>query len=68
LIGAWSALCQVGEQPPSAEFTQVYPYLTTVTGNRFRFRGGDPALIRENLSRLFETAIPGKSIAARIEN
>jgi Amt family ammonium transporter len=67
LIGAWSALCQIGEQPPSEEFTQVYPYLTTVTGNRFRFRGGDPAQIRENLSRLFETAIPGKPITARIE-
>jgi Amt family ammonium transporter len=67
LIGAWSALCQVSERPPSDEFRQVYPYLTTVTGNRFRFRGGDPSQIKENLNRLFESAIPGKAIGTRIE-
>src|SRR5439155_774693 len=40
LLRAWSALCQAGHRPPSEDFKAVYPYLTTVTGNRFRFRGG----------------------------
>src|SRR5262249_18309809 len=42
LLHVWSDLCQVGAGPPSAEFRAVYPFLTTVQGNRFRFRGGDP--------------------------
>src|SRR5262249_44175872 len=54
LLHAWSELCQVGAAPPSKEFRSVYPFLTTVQGNRFRFRGGDPASIRDNLQRLFE--------------
>src|SRR5262245_54794812 len=40
LLRAWSALCQAGAAPPSPEFRAVYPYLTTVQGNRFHFRGG----------------------------
>ena len=40
LIQAWSGLCQTSAAPPAPEFKAVYPYLTTVQGNRFRFRGG----------------------------
>jgi Amt family ammonium transporter len=54
LIHAWSDMCQVSAQPPSSEFRAVYPYVTTVQGNRFRFRGGDPQNMRENLERLFQ--------------
>jgi ammonium transporter len=53
LIHAWSELCRAGTQPP-AEFRAVYPYVTTVQGNRFRFRGGDPAELRSSLERLFQ--------------
>jgi ammonium transporter len=53
LVHAWAALCQNGPEPPPAEFAQLYPYVTTVEGNRFRFRDGDPVLMRENLGRLF---------------
>jgi ammonium transporter len=59
LIEAWSALCQTGARPPSPEFLAVYPYVTTVQGNRFRFRGGDPQRMREDLARLFERAVGG---------
>jgi ammonium transporter len=59
LIQVWSALCQTGPQPPEAEFLAVYPYLTTVQGNRFRFRGGDPSLLRDNLARLFQKHLGG---------
>jgi ammonium transporter len=48
----WSELCQTGAAPPPAEFRSVYPYMTTVQGNRFRFRGGDPKMMSENLRLL----------------
>ena len=30
------------------------PYVTTVQGNRFRFRGGDPDRMRDSLQKLFQ--------------
>jgi Amt family ammonium transporter len=54
LIHVWSGLCQTGTRPPEPEFLTIYPYLTTVQGNRFRFRGGDPVLMRDNLLKLFQ--------------
>ena len=66
LIHAWSALCQVGSKPPSEEFRAVYPYLTTVQGNRFRFRGGNPDAIRNSLTQLLRAKLPG-TVRARVE-
>jgi ammonium transporter len=54
LIRLWSELCQAGKDPPAPEFLAVYPYLTTVQGNRFRFRGGDPMALSEQLQQLFQ--------------
>jgi ammonium transporter len=59
LIHVWSDLCQTGSRPPSPEFTAVYPYMTTVRGNRFQFRGGDPVAIKDNLQRLFRSHFGG---------
>jgi ammonium transporter len=59
LIQVWSSLCQTGARPPEPEFLAVYPYLTTVQGNRFRFRGGDPIKLRDNLTRLFQKHLGG---------
>jgi hypothetical protein len=67
LIHAWSNLCQARATPPAAEFTAVYPYLTTVTGNRFRFRGGDSKAMRANLERLFQDNLEGSAIRAHVE-
>jgi hypothetical protein len=68
LIHAWSNLCQVSPKPPSPEFKAVYPYVTTVQGNRFRFRGGDPAAMRENLQRLFQDNLDGTPVRAHVES
>jgi hypothetical protein len=68
LIHAWSDLCQTGKQPPSPEFKAVYPYLTTVHGNRFHFRGGDPRTMRDNLQRLFENQLDGSAIKVYVES
>jgi Amt family ammonium transporter len=67
LIRAWSDMCQAGPQPPTAEFRTVYPYITTVQGNRFRFRGGDPRTMRESLERLFGDKLH-LAIKAHVEN
>jgi ammonium transporter len=66
LMHTWSGLCQVGSTPPSDEFRAVYPYLTTVQGNRFRFRGGDPDVVSTNLQKLFERRM-STPIRVRVE-
>jgi Amt family ammonium transporter len=68
LIAAWSALCQAREAGPSPHFAAVYPYLTTVSGNRFRFNGGEPALVRSNLEQLLAGALDGRPLNARVES
>jgi ammonium transporter len=68
LIHVWSDLCQAGARPPEPEFRAVYPNVTTVRGNRFRFRGGDPIQMRDNLQRLFQERLKGRSIQAHVES
>jgi len=67
LMRVWSDLCQAGPTPPSVEFQAVYPYVTTVQGNRFRFRGGDPVAMSANLLRLFGDRLGGKTLRASVE-
>jgi ammonium transporter len=50
----WSELCKPSDTPPKPEFVEVYKHLTTVSGNKFKFRGGDPVEIKRNLVALFE--------------
>lgn len=53
LIHAWSDLCQPTPEP-EPEFKAVYPFVTTVQGNRFQFRGGDQESMKLNMQKLFE--------------
>jgi hypothetical protein len=66
LIQAWSELCQPKEGPLDPDFKAVYPYVTTVQGNRFRLRGGDPKTLAANIQRLFTKKL-GKPIKVRVE-
>jgi ammonium transporter len=59
LMTVWSKLCQPSENPPSKEFRAIYPYVTTVSGNKFRFRGGDPVAMKSALQKLFTDALGG---------
>ena len=68
LMDTWSELCQTGPQPAPTELRAVYPFLTTVQGNRFHFRGGDPAAMSGYLTHLFEGRLPGQKIQARVES
>ena len=64
MIRAWSELCQPGPRP--MEFAALYPFLTTVQGNRFTFRGGDPDALRGNLQKLLQTLLKAP-IKTRVE-
>jgi Amt family ammonium transporter len=67
LANVWSDLCQAGPKPPTPEFRAVYPYLTTMQGNRFHFRGGDSSTLSGSLQRLFQQRLAGTPVKARIE-
>jgi ammonium transporter, Amt family len=66
MMQAWSEMCQAGSKPPP-EFRAVYPFVTTIRDGRFRFRGGDPTAMRENLERLFRNRLGGADVRAVIE-
>jgi ammonium transporter len=68
LLHAWSELCQTGPTPPPEEFRAVYPFVTTVQGNRFHFRGGDSAKLAEAMKRLFQARLGGSAVSARVED
>jgi ammonium transporter len=65
LIHTWSEMCQPGDGCPP-EFKAVYPYVTTVQGNRFQFRGGDRDTMRDTLQKLFSQRL-GRPVRTRIE-
>ncbi len=66
LLKAWNELCLPSDTPTDADFKSVYPYITTVQGNRFRFRGGDPAKMSSCLLKLLQTKL-GKPLKVRVE-
>lgn len=66
LLQAWSDLCKPSEGPVDADFKAIYPYVTTVNGNRFRFRGGDSAKLSTHVLKLFQKKI-GKPLKVRVE-
>ncbi len=68
LMHAWSNLCQANSAPPTTEFKAVYPYVTTVQGNRFNFRGGDPSHMRETMQRLFQNRLEGAAVRTHVED
>ena len=65
---AWVELCQAGPNPPPGDFRAVYPYLTTLQGNRFRFRGGDPHEMRLQLQRLLTDKLDGAAVRTYVES
>ncbi|HVL16274.1 MAG TPA: hypothetical protein VM529_27120, partial [Gemmata sp.] len=56
-------LCQPSETPPDADFLAVYPYVTTVKGTTFHFRGGNAEEITKRLASLFQKRL-GKDVKA----
>lgn len=67
LMQAWSHLCQPsGDAAIDPDFKAVYPYVTTVQGNRFRLRGGDPKALSVHIQNLFQKKL-GKPLKVRVE-
>lgn len=66
LLAAWSEMCQPGKAPDEGAFKGVYPFMTTVTGNRFNFRGGDPETVKGNLRKLFSGTL-GKNVSLTVQ-
>jgi hypothetical protein len=56
LIHAWSEMCKPTLNP-EPEFRAIYPFVTTVQGNRFRFRGGDQERMKAAVQKLFEKSL-----------
>ncbi len=66
LMKAWSELCQPSDQPIDPDFKAVYPYVTTIQGNRFRLRGGDAARLSNSIQKLFSKKL-GRVLKVRVE-
>jgi ammonium transporter len=66
LMRVWSQLCQAGAAPPP-EFRNLYAHMTTVQGNRFHFRGGDPNAVRDALQQLFRDRLGGAALQTHVE-
>src|SRR5205823_8328313 len=66
LMKAWSALCQPTDGPPDPDFLAAYPHVTTIQGNRFRCRGGDPAEVAKRLAALFKKQLDKDVTAAKV--
>jgi hypothetical protein len=65
LMKVWTDLCQPRPEdaPADADFLAVYPYVTTVKGTTFHFRGGDSAEVAKRLAALFQKHL-GKDVRA----
>ena len=64
---AWSAIC-ANSATTTPAFKALYPNFTTVQGNRFRFRGGDPNAMRDQLTTLLKSHLQnGSGIKAYVE-
>jgi hypothetical protein len=65
LMKVWTDLCQPRpeEAPADADFLAVYPYVTTVKGTTFRFRGGNAEEVAKRLAALFKKHL-GKEVRA----
>jgi Amt family ammonium transporter len=63
----WADLCKPSDKPPRPEFVTVYKHLTTMSGNKFKFRGGDPKDIKKSLEKLFEDGLDA-SVKSHVEH
>lgn len=62
----WSKLCQSGSEP-SAEMKKVYANVTTISGNKFRFRGGDSTQMKEALEKVLKPGLNGSITKVLVE-
>lgn len=68
LTEKWSKMCQETDAPPNSDFRAVYSHVTTLEGNRFRFRNGDPDKIMTHLEKLFQDRLIRTDIKAVLDS
>ena len=61
----WNELCQPSDRPSDPDFVAVYPLMTLIKGNRFRFRGGQPEDVRIPMERLVSKRLPARHSTKR---
>ena len=66
LAEAWSKLCTPTSAPTAPEFSKVYPKFTTMQGNRFKFKDGDPNEVKSALQTILKRVLP-KELTVRTE-
>lgn len=63
----WSDLCQP-TQKPSPDFLAVYPRMTVMQGNRFKFTDGNPEQMSAHMAKIFQLAgADGGKVKAYVE-
>lgn len=62
----WEKVCTPNGHEQPTELKDVYPYLTTVQGSTFNFRGGEPENVRKNLEKILQDKVSGGSVSARV--
>ncbi len=62
----WRSLCQNGTTPHPPEFKGIYSLVSTIRGDRFHFRGGDPQQVRKGLEQLFKPV--AANVSAHLED
>jgi hypothetical protein len=46
---------------------KIYPYVTTISGNRFRFRDGEPNQMKDALERALKPGLNGSITKVVVE-
>ena len=66
LHDTWSKLCQATTEP-NPDMKKIYPYVTTISGNRFRFRDGEPNQMKDALERVLKPGLNGSITKVVVE-
>lgn len=66
IAAIWGDLCQPTKKP-SPEFLAVYPKMTLLQGNKFKFIDGNPEQISAQLAKVLQASSNGGSVKASVE-
>jgi Amt family ammonium transporter len=66
IAAIWGDLCQPTKKP-SADFLAVYPKMTMLSGNRFKFIDGNPEQVSAHLAKVLQSAANGGAVKTFVE-
>jgi Amt family ammonium transporter len=66
LASIWGDLCQPNKKP-SPDFLAVYPKMTLLTGNKFRFIDGNPEQVSAHLAKVLQAGAGGGAVKTVVE-